>query len=85
MTDPIEIVERVSYIQHRLVIIDKSGCVWLTHCAPWHDICAWIIWWLQPGKKAWLQLRVALTQGEKGEVKIVRVRAKRVSKSYVRL
>lgn len=81
----IDIIEHASYKQHRLVIIDKHDAVWLTHSPQWYDICDHIVWWLQPGKKAWLQLRVLTRDGDKGELKLVRVRAKRLSKAYVRM
>lgn len=77
-----EIVEKAGHSKHNLIVLDKNDAVWLTFCAEWFDISAQIVWWLQPGKKAWLQLKVA---GKDNTTKTVRVQAKRISKTYVRI
>jgi hypothetical protein len=78
-----EIIEQATFRHHNTVIIDRDDGVWLTFCAEWWEFSSWIVWYLLPGKKAWLQLKV---QGKvEGSTRTIRVQAKRISRTYVRM
>jgi hypothetical protein len=81
-----EIVETGTFKHHNTVVIDRDDGVWLTFSAEWWMLSAWVVWWLQPGKVAWLQLKVCSDDGPNtGSIEVVRVRAKRISRAYVRM
>jgi hypothetical protein len=73
-----EIVESHVFVAHNAVII-RGQEVWLTYDRPWWDVLEAIRWALTPGKESKVFLRVG---GYKSRVE---VRAKRISRTFVRL
>lgn len=57
--------------------VDREGHVWHTFYAEWHEVGAWIRWYLTPGVKKWVMIAK--------NNKKYRVRAVRLSKSVIYL
>lgn len=79
----IEIVNQAELRHDSLVVLDKQDNVWLTFSQSPFAILSWIRWWLMPGKKSWIFLNVK--EGRGSLPTKVRVRAVRISRSYVRI
>lgn len=72
-----EIIRTNSYSAHNLVLVEGDA-VWLTFCRPWWDLIEQLRWRLTPGRRRFVLLRI--DGGHR-----VRVEAKRISRSYMRL
>jgi len=73
-----EIVEPSAFVSHNMIVL-RGTEVWLTYDRPWWDFAEAIRWWLTPGRESHIFLRV------RGKANRVRVAAKRISKTHIRL
>ncbi len=73
-----EIVEPTAFVSHSMVVL-RGGEVWVTFDRPWWDIVERVRWALTPGKESTIFLRV------RGKDSRVSVKAKRISRSHIRL
>jgi len=73
-----EIVGPTAFASHNMVVL-RGTEVWLTYDRPWWDIVEAIRWWFTPGKESHIFLKV------RGKMNRVRVAAKRISKTHIRL
>lgn len=72
-----DIVETKAFAASGMVLVDREGHVWHTFYAEWHEVGAWIRWYLTPGVKKWVMIAK--------NNKKYRVRAVRLSKSVIYL
>jgi len=74
-----EIVSTDAFAIDGLTFIASDDSVWLTFLRPKWDVASWLWWWLYPGKKGFVLLRI------RGEKLRVRTRCVRVASTHVRL
>ena len=73
-----EIVDSHVFVAHNAVVI-RGQEVWLIYDRTWWDVLEAIRWALIPGKESKIFLRVG------GRANRVQVRAKRISRTFVRI
>lgn len=73
-----EIAEPTAFVSHSMIVL-RGAEVWLTYDQPWWAIIERVRWWLTPGKESHIFLRV------RGKIGRVRVAAKRISRTHIRL